>query len=88
MNAAGKAAAAGDTSAVPSLVEMLRSDDPAERMLAIGTLEKLTGERLGFDPTGSASSRGAAIGRWEVRVAGGSGAVNDPATVVGGKTDR
>ncbi len=88
MHAAALADAAGDKTAVPSLVEMLSSDDPAERMVAIGSLEKLTGERLGYDPAGSPSSRMAAIARWKSRVADASGGVNDPATVVGGKTDR
>jgi HEAT repeat protein len=90
MHAASRAAATGDQTAIPELVDMLASDDPAERLIAISTLEKLTGERLGYDPTGYPSSREAAIARWRKRlaVAGARGGGNDPATVVGGKTDR
>lgn len=69
---------------------MLASDDPAERLVAIGTLERLTGERLGYDPAGHPSARAAAIARWRQRaaVAETRGGANDPATVVGGKSDR
>lgn len=64
MHAASQAAAAGDTSAIPVLVEMLASDDPAERMVAIGTLERLTGERRGFFAAASPKSRAEAVARW------------------------
>ena len=88
LHAASKAAAANDKSAIPDLVGMLSSDDPAERLVAIGTLERLTGERLGYDPAGSPSSRSAAIQRWNKQVAERSGEGNDPATVERGSTDR
>jgi hypothetical protein len=64
MNAAARAAAAGDVGAVPLLVEMLQSDDPAERMVAIGALERLTGERRGFAAPASPGSRAEAVARW------------------------
>ncbi|MFT3685234.1 MAG: hypothetical protein QM783_09965 [Phycisphaerales bacterium] len=64
MHAAAVADANHDTSAVPMLVEMLSSDDPAERLVAIGVLEKLTGQRLGYSPTASSHSRKLAVERW------------------------
>jgi hypothetical protein len=89
MHAAAEADAKGDRSAVPMLIEMLASDDPAERMVAIGVLEKLTGQRLGYSPAGSAHSRALAVDRWydwlrtnDLR--GGA----DPATVSGAPSPR
>jgi hypothetical protein len=46
------------------LIEMLESEDPGDRMLAIGVLERSTGERFGFDHAGSARSRREAVERW------------------------
>ena len=88
MHAAVHAVAIGDAATVSYLVDMLTSDDPAERLVAIGSLERLTGQRLDYDPVGGASGRRAAIVRWRAWVANRSGAVNDPATVTGVKTDR
>lgn len=81
MNAAGRAAASDDESAVPQLVEMLASDDPAERLIAIAALDRITGDRLGFDPAADPAARRAGIKRWQHRVANPSGAGNDPAKV-------
>lgn len=58
------AAATDDQKAIPDLIQMLDSDDPAERVLAIGTLERLTGQSLGYDASASSTSRDAAVGRW------------------------
>lgn len=55
---------AGDRDAVPYLVESLESDDPAERMWAIHALEKLTGERKGYNPYNSLLDREQAVQRW------------------------
>lgn len=91
MHAAAAAAASSDRTALPELIEMLRSDDLAERLVAIGTLERLTGERFGYDPSASDESRRAAIGRWEARAASGGwggGEGGNPATVSGGRTSR
>jgi hypothetical protein len=49
---------------MPNLVRMLESDDPATRVLAIATLERLTGERLGYDADANELERGRAIRRW------------------------
>lgn len=62
--AAAQAASARDASAVPDLIAMLESSDPAARMVAIAALERITGERLGFDPAGSRPDRQAAVRRW------------------------
>lgn len=39
-----------DRNAVPHLIDLLESSDPAERMLAIHALERITGRRLGYNP--------------------------------------
>jgi hypothetical protein len=59
------AAAAKDRSAVPGLVERLDSQDGGERLLAITALERITGERLGYDHAGPAAERAAAVARWQ-----------------------
>lgn len=58
------AARAGDQSAVPDLVRQLDSDDPAVRLLAILSLERLTGQRLGYDHAAPAWQREPAVARW------------------------
>lgn len=63
-----EAARKSDQSTVPDLVRMLDSDDPATRQLAIQTLEQLTGQRLGYDPTDTLTMREAAISRWRAYV--------------------
>jgi len=62
--AAERAVAAGDMQAVPQLIGMLGSSDPAVRMIAQRSLERLTGLSHGFDHAGSELQRRAAIGRW------------------------
>jgi HEAT repeat protein len=58
------AASRGDRAAVPDLVRMLDSDDAATRLLAIRTLDRLTGETFGYDYTDDRPERAAAIDRW------------------------
>ncbi len=74
-----RAAATNDQNAVPDLVRMLESDDPATRLLAIDALERLTGQRLGYDPADSERKREEAVVRWrafanDYRPRGGAGA--------------
>jgi HEAT repeat protein len=63
-----RAADQGDRSAIPDLVRMLDSDDPATRLLAIRTLERLEGTTLGYDHAASIPDRDQAIARWVQRV--------------------
>ena len=67
------AAATGDTSSVPQLVRMLESSEPSTRLLAIETLERLTGETLGYDYAAAPAERRAAVGRWREYVSEVSG---------------
>jgi len=46
------------------LIEALESDDPAVRMMAIATLERITGTRRGFEPYNSSETRQVAVDRW------------------------
>src|SRR5207237_1315387 len=49
LEAIGEAARTRDPAAIPHLIEMLESDDPAVRMASIRTLELITGQTLGYD---------------------------------------
>ena len=62
--AAAKAATERDRGAVADLIVMLDSSDPAARMIAIAALERITGERLGYDPTADRAARNEAVDRW------------------------
>jgi len=46
------------------LVEQLDSDDPAVRVFAINALERITGERLGYNPYANEVARRSAIDAW------------------------
>ncbi len=60
-----RAAGQEDQKAVGDLVRMLESDDPATRLLAIVTLERLTGERFGYEHGASEVEREKSIDLWE-----------------------
>lgn len=64
MDAAVDAAARHDTSAIPELIKLLESDDPAARLVAINALERLTGTTNGYDFAARESERRAAVDRW------------------------
>jgi hypothetical protein len=49
---------------VARLIEQLDSDDPVDRMAAIGALHQVAGTDRGYDPTAPLPSREAAIARW------------------------
>ena len=55
----------GDWSAIPTLIEGMRSEFRWTRALSAQTLYESTRERFGFDPNGSEESRAAAIVKWE-----------------------
>lgn len=60
-----EAARRGDPAAVPSLVRMLDSDDPATRLLAIRALERITGTTYGYDHSAPETERREAVRRWQ-----------------------
>jgi HEAT repeat protein len=60
-----EAAANNDQRAVPALIVLLDSDDPTTRLLAIGTLSRLTGETHGYDYAAGSWERDAATIRWK-----------------------
>lgn len=64
IEAAAEAARLGDRSAIPDLIALLDSDDPAARLVAIGALERLTGLTHGFDHAAPPEQRDAAVERW------------------------
>lgn len=66
MRAIRDAAQSDNRSAIPSLIERLNSSDPAERLLAIRALEKLTGTTNGFDHAASLTERTNGVERWRV----------------------
>ncbi len=59
------AAAKNDRSSFRPLVDMLGSDDPAERMLAIRTLERLTDQTFGYRHQDPEWKRLESVNRWE-----------------------
>jgi HEAT repeat protein len=64
LDAMATAAATKDKSAVPGLIQRLDSQDGGERLLAIEALERITGERHGYDHAGPAAEREAGVQRW------------------------
>ncbi len=59
-----RAGDARDAGATGDLVRMLASDDPATRLLAIEALDRVTGERLGYDASDPPERRRRAMDRW------------------------
>lgn len=59
-----EAAREGDRSAVPELIVMLESSDPAERMLADEALRRLTGQDFGYRHFDPERKRSAAADAW------------------------
>lgn len=53
-----------DESAIPDLIRMLESTDPGARLLAIRSLERLTGQTLGYDYAAPLWERSRAVERW------------------------
>lgn len=72
-----RAAADRDRARIPQLVEQLRSDDPLVRMMAIETLERLTGRTMGYRHFDPEAARAAAIRRWVAAVESGEFAAED-----------
>lgn len=64
MHATVEAARTGDRAAVADIVQLLDSDDPAVRLLAITALQRLTGETLGYEYDAPRYHRDAAVQRW------------------------
>lgn len=73
------AGARTDANAIPDLIRQLESSDPAARMLAIRSLERITGETLGYDYASPGWERAAAVERWR-RWADQRGFLQEPAT--------
>lgn len=64
INAILETAERRDTSRIPDLIRSLDSDDSAVRLTAIRTLERLTGQTLGYHYAAPESERRAAADRW------------------------
>ena len=69
-----------DWSAIPGLIELLDSSDPAERLVAIGALRSITGEDFGYRIADPPAIRGQAVDRWAAwwMKNDGSGNASDP----------
>ncbi len=68
------AAARNDRAAIPNLVRMLESDDPATRSLAISALERLTGRTHGYEAWETPQRRDEAVTRWRQELGQDAGA--------------
>lgn len=64
LEAAVEAAERSDTTEIPALINQLGSDDAAARLVAIRSLERITGETFGYDHAAPAAERAQAIERW------------------------
>lgn len=64
MYAIENAARDGDHSAINDIIEQLNSDDPAVRFLAIGALQRLTGQTYGYHCYDPPEQRQVAIEEW------------------------
>jgi len=62
------AAERGDRSAVPHIVDRLEDEDDGVRFFAILALDRMTGERFGYDYAKPATARAAAVERWRAYV--------------------
>lgn len=62
---------AGDHKSVPLLVDRLEDEDEGVRFFAILALERITGERLGYDYANPIDKRRKAIERWRSYARGG-----------------
>ncbi|MDX2117407.1 MAG: HEAT repeat domain-containing protein [Planctomycetota bacterium] len=71
MEAIVDAAEEHDRSQIPGLVKLLDSDDPATRMLAIRSLEEITGETHGYDHAAPRLQRDKAVDEWVAAVESG-----------------
>jgi hypothetical protein len=71
LNAMLDAAATGDRAAVPGLISRLDSQDGGERLLAITSLKRITGETHGYEHAGPPAERDAAVARWRAWAEGG-----------------
>ena len=59
-----EAGEARSTASVPLIVDRLEDEDEAVRMYAILALERITGQRFGYDYGKSAAGRAPAVERW------------------------
>jgi hypothetical protein len=87
LHAVGETVREGDRGGLDELVDELESDDPAARMLSIAALERMTGERLGYEADGPESERAEAVERWRgyvARVQGGIGGGGEGSSGSGG----
>lgn len=73
-----RAAAEDDREAIPELIEQLQAADALVRMVAISTLERLTGETYGYRHYAPLAERRDAVRRWVEAWESGALAVTDP----------
>ncbi len=64
------AAERGDKAAVPHIVDRLEDEDDGVRFFAILALDRITGERFGYDYAKPVKERAAAVKRWRAYVHG------------------
>jgi hypothetical protein len=81
-----RAAATEDKAAIPKLIGLLDSDDPAVRMLSIRTLERMTGQTHGYDYAAPEWQRRPAVEVWRDWYTDGSTKTGTTAAVLGGGT--
>lgn len=89
MRAIHRAGELRDPQAVALLVDRLEDDDAGVRFYALLALERITGERFGYDYAASAPERAAAVARWREFARSRYAAGASPATPgIAGGSDR
>lgn len=64
MFAINRAGAERDRTKIPQIIDCLESDDPAVRFMAIGALQEMTGQTLGYDYGAPEVDRERSVKRW------------------------
>ncbi|MFH1419118.1 MAG: HEAT repeat domain-containing protein [Planctomycetota bacterium] len=82
------AAEAKDADSVPLLVDRLEDEDDAVRFFSILALEKITGQRFGYDYASPAQQRAGSVERWRAYVRQGEHGDTAPPGEASGGSDR
>ncbi len=82
------AAEAKDAESVPLLVDRLEDEDDAVRFFSILALEKITGQRFGYNYASTAQQRAKAVEKWRAFVREEGARTRTPAEGAPGESDR
>jgi HEAT repeat protein len=78
LRAVADAAEDRDRESIPELIRLLESDDPLVRMASIRTLERITGQTLGYEHSAPEHRRAETVRAWVEWYQGQSSAAQGP----------